>query len=116
MNDQQATRLMEIAEDLAAHDRAIDGHFIPTRYPYTYACDYLRTHQKVVPEAIRSAWKAEAPPSWSRADASAVRQHWAKADGLDDAALAEVLALQYMRENGIEKDVAQIDKLMGRTS
>ena len=59
-----------------------------TRYPYTYACDYVRS----------LAGNGEHGTKLSRADASRIRCGIAKALGIDDAELAMKLA-DYYRAN-----------------
>ena len=56
-----------------------------TRYPYTYACDYMR---------IAALGFGES--SVSRADASAMRKAIAKAIGVDDEELARKIADYYI--------------------
>ena len=63
--------------------------FSPSRYPYTYAADYLRqisTHGDL-----------------SRADASRIRKTIAAACGIDDATVASALADLYLEKWGIAK-------------
>lgn len=59
---------------------------VPSRYPYTYAADYLRGFGGFDRRGTRL----------SRADASQVRQAVSKALGLDDAEVAERLADYYL--------------------
>lgn len=76
--------------------------FIPSRYPYTYAADFLRAHPEMVPGHIRK----ELVVIESRSDASRARQRWAEELGIDDADAAEVLADAYLKENGVERVLA----------
>lgn len=57
-----------------------------SRYPYTYAADYLRAFAGYGPEGTKC----------SRADASQIRQAIARALGMEDSALAEKLADYYL--------------------
>jgi len=55
---------------------------VDSRYPYTYACDYIRMAGPVGPEGV----------VLSRSDASQIRQRIADALGMDDNELACKLA------------------------
>lgn len=73
--------------------------FSPTRYPYTYACDFLRNNPHVIPAEVRNnpnVQHAIERPLMSRADASRVRSVWAGFEGRDDEDLACVLADAYL--------------------
>lgn len=84
--------------------------FSPTRYPYTYAADFLRGHVHVVPLKVRDAyWQTRgelAPSMMSRAQSSGMRQAWAQSEGMADEELAAVLADAYLVVNRIEKPAA----------
>lgn len=58
-----------------------------TRYPYTYACDYVRS----------LAGFGEGGVKISRSDASTIREGIALALGIDDAEIARKLADYYKR-------------------
>ncbi len=81
--------------------------YIPTRYPYTYAADFVRQHPEIVP----SQYLRGNEDMMSRADASGVIHRWAEGEQYDGAdqvggpgrLLAEVLADSYLRVHGIEK-------------
>lgn len=70
--------------------------YLPSRYPYTYAADFLRSHWDLVPEDIRDGLD-----SGSRGDASYARQQMASAWAVEDDALAIVLANGYLIENNV---------------
>jgi hypothetical protein len=57
-----------------------------SRYPYTYACDFVRMKAGYGPEGLKM----------SRSEASIVRQEIAKAINMEDAKLAEALADHYL--------------------
>jgi hypothetical protein len=76
--------------------------FSPSRYPYTYAADFLRAHPEMVPGHIRQKMVVIE----SRSDASQARSLWADELGIDDADAAEVLANAYLKENGVERVLA----------
>lgn len=63
-----------------------------SRYPYTYAADYLR-------EEIGDPWDRGSPIS--RAEASRARQLIAKAMELDDRDVAEALADKFIEKYGV---------------
>jgi hypothetical protein len=92
---------------LAQVDQDSGERFSPTRYPYTYACDFLRNNTSVVPLEVRDAyWAARdelAPSLMSRAQASGLRQAWAQSEGMSDDELAAVLADAYLAVNRIQK-------------
>ncbi len=77
---------------------AVATTFIPTRYPYTYAADFLRQFPHVVPVDA-----GPVPLNMSRSDASQIRRRWAEVEGRDDDEFAQVLADAYLRVHGIEK-------------
>lgn len=66
-------------------------NIIDTRYPYTYAADFIRG----------LAGYNESGTKLSRSDASRIRQGIAKALGMDDEELARTLA-DYYNVNGSE--------------
>ena len=71
-----------------------------SRYPYTYACDYLRQFGGVDAGGVRL----------SRSDASQIRQAIAKAIGMDDEELAKKLA-DYAQANDAELSEAHMRNL-----
>lgn len=70
--------------------------YLPSRYPYTYAADFLRAHWDLIPEDIRE----ELDPT-SRGDASHARTQMASAWALEDEDLAKVLANAYLVEKNV---------------
>ena len=92
---------------LAQIDQDSGEQFIPTRYPYTYAADFLRSNAYVVPLEVRDAhWAARgelAPSLMSRAQASGLRRAWAESVGMADDELAAVLADAFLALNRIQK-------------
>lgn len=92
--------------------------FNPTRYPHTYACDFLRSNPHVIPadvlhdstlyERIRhhhpDGWATVGDGMMSRAEASLIRQAWARYENREDEDLARVLADAYLRVHGITKE------------
>lgn len=79
--------------------------YTPGRYPYTYACDFIRTNPHVVPAAVRFQVTADDPTMFSRAEASQLIDLWATAEGRTVEDLARTLADAYMRLNGIHATV-----------
>lgn len=66
-----------------------------SRYPYTYAADFVRL-ATVDPNAYIATGI-----NVSRAEASRIRQSIARAIGMDDEELAQKLANQYLRDNEV---------------
>lgn len=71
-----------------------------SRYPYTYACDYIRGLGDCDSSGVRI----------SRSEASQIREGIAKAIGMDDADLARKLA-DYAQENEHELAEKAMQKL-----
>jgi len=65
-----------------------------TRYPYTYACDYIR--QSFIDTLADSAMQCQIP---SRVEAARLRQKIATALGMSDEDLAKKLADAYLTSN-----------------
>ena len=72
-----------------------------SRYPYTYAADYIRTYGPVSSKGV----------VLSRSDASQIRQAIAEAIGIDDETLAVKLADQQLAN---EEDVEFLKRQMER--
>jgi hypothetical protein len=96
-NDETQTALAAFEATVRAHIHPPTGlRFIESRYPYTYAADFLRAHVEMVP-----AWLQDRLDG-SRGAASKVRSEWAERMGISDYAAAETLALAYIVENKVE--------------
>jgi hypothetical protein len=66
-----------------------------SRYPYTYACDYIRMiPEKEMVESLGVAIGVKL----SRSEASQIRSKIADVIGMDDRELAEKLADAYLKE------------------
>lgn len=80
-----------------------------SRYPYTYACDFIRSLGPVGKDGV----------VLSRSDASQIRTGIAKALGIDDKELAEKLAdVQLANENdptAVEQQVKRLMTALGRS-
>jgi len=72
--------------------------YVPSRYPYTYACDFMRQFPRVIPGDV-----GPIPDGMSRAEARQIRQRWAWIEQRTDEDLAVVLANAYLRVHGIER-------------
>lgn len=72
--------------------------YVPSRYPYAYACDFMRQFPNVIPVDA-----GPVPDGMSRAEASRIRQQWAWIEQREDEVLACVLADAYLQVHGIEK-------------
>ena len=76
---------------------------IDTRYPYTYAADFIRTYGPVSSEGV----------VLSRSDASQIREAIAKAIGIDDEELAVKLAdAQLANEKDTEFMQREMERLL----
>ena len=81
--------------------------FSESRWPYTYACDLLRTHPEVVPNKVHNAIFTGSVVIESRGSATIVRMAWAKLidpehpEDADDQ-LVRVLALVHCNLEQIE--------------
>lgn len=76
--------------------------FIATRWPYTYAADFVRAHEDIIPDRIWDTIEISGQPS--RSQASQARTRWANSLGLLDTDVAEMLACGYIIENGVKLD------------
>lgn len=89
---------------LARVQREPERQFSPTRYPYTYAADMLRTHPEIIPDEVAPLIS---PELWekmpSRAEASGMRRVWAEFENRNDSELAFILADAYLKLNRIDK-------------
>lgn len=92
---------MNITVDQLVHEAtasAIATTYIPTRYPYTYACDFIRQHPQVVPvDAGRTYGEI------SRSEVGPIIRRWAEIERCDADDLINALADAYLRVRGIEK-------------
>lgn len=79
--------------------------FSPTRYPYTYAADYLRSNPHIVPAEVFNdgrLWTAQHSAMMSRADAALARKIWAALTGVTDDQAAVLLANAYLEAAGLK--------------
>lgn len=74
--------------------------FSTARWPYTYASDFVRAHEDIIPSVIWDEIEISGRPS--RAQASRARTRWANNLGLLDVDVAEMLACGYIIENGVD--------------
>lgn len=93
--------IRSIADAIAEIQPESAEAFIPTRYPYTYACDYLRGHPHIIPDEVLDLWPLRPRDPMSRADASLVRELWASLTGVSDAQSAILLADAYLKAAGM---------------
>lgn len=77
---------------------AVATTFIPTRYPYTYAADFLRQFPHVIPVDA-----GPVPQGMSRAESAQIRKHWAEIEGRSDEEFATMLADAYLRVHEIDR-------------
>lgn len=114
MTAEEIRKVTSIADAIGLVDLNRAEQFSPTRWPYTYACDFLRNHPDIVPAEVWKAnpalWSAQNAELMSRAATSRVRQSWADMTGVDDYTAAELLAAAYCREYGISVPAAFLDE------
>lgn len=101
VNNEAALAMFKLG--VAAHINRNKGHqFIPSRYPYTYAADFLRSHTELVPAWLRDQLDG------SRGSASQVLSQWAERLGIDDREAAEIVAQAYVVENNVQNVPADL--------
>lgn len=99
--------LISISRRLQDYTRPSVRQFIPTRYPWTYACDYLRQNSWATPPGMF------ADPPDSRGTARRQIREWAERVDVDESDLAQVLALQFMKDENIPTPGPdELDKIM----
>jgi hypothetical protein len=105
-------------DDLVAGSRRLhDESFIPSRYPYTYAADFLRNNPHLIPGNVRRSVIGDpghelhyadgwllAGTAMSRSEAASIEEGWARLAGVDERDLAERLAGAYMSIHGIQQE------------
>ncbi len=104
-----------ISEAIRTYQPPTRETFSPTRYPYTYACDYLRGNPHIIPVEVfedPGLWTAQNSSLMSRADASRVRQRWAELTGISDEEAAILLAGAYLTAAGIEMSNAVLGEAL----
>ena len=90
--------------------------FIPGRYPYTYAYDFVRSYPNVVPDSHpKQQWLALLGTE-SRAETSVLIRCWAQLSGLNHRMLLIALADAYCEIERIavsaEVKLAEVDKAL----
>ena len=78
-----------------------------SRYPYTYACDFIRSFSEVDDRGVRL----------SRAEASRIRTGVAEAIGMKDDALARLLADHYLKNQdiiGTKQSAQLLDRIISQ--
>lgn len=76
--------------------------FSPSKWPYTYAADFVRAHEDIIPDNVWDTIEISSKPS--RSQASQARTRWANSLGLLDVDVAEMLACGYIIENDVKLD------------
>lgn len=95
LSSAQAARLNEVRTVArAAIEQPLVG-YIPSRWPHTYAADFVRGHPQLLPDSVRAELDG------SRRSASAAIRAWAQTLDLPADALKAVLADAYLEENQI---------------
>jgi hypothetical protein len=92
-------RIDELKERIEQHTKpAPRERFSETRWPYTYAADFVRAHESVIPDHVWERVGSDVA-IYSRAAASRARVLWARELGISDVVVAEHLAAAYLREH-----------------
>lgn len=96
-----ARALTEIQVSVLFHVRSTPRlQFSVPRWPYTYAADFVRAHEAIIPAHI---WDhIEVSGGVTRAQAARARTVWANSLKLNDYELACQLACGYIIENGVD--------------
>lgn len=75
--------------------------FIPSRYPYKYAADFMRGHwQELLPFDVAGLFETD-DLSGSRGVAAMARRLWAESAGVEDEWLARQLADAFLKQERI---------------
>lgn len=113
-NDTRAARearLAEVKEKVLFHAHPTSRlAFSPVRWPYTYAADFVRTHEGIIPDIIWDQMEISEPVS--RAQASQARTRWANRMALEDHDVAELLAAGYLIENNYDVDTPEARRIL----
>lgn len=97
-------RLADVKEKVLFHAHPTQrSQFSATRWPYTYAVDFVRSHEAIIPDIIWEQLDVSGGVI-SRAQASRARTLWANSLSLEDHDVAELLACGYLIENNFDVD------------
>jgi hypothetical protein len=109
--DDRDQRLAEVKEKVLFHAHPTPRlAFIASRWPYTYAADFVRSHEGIIPDSI---WDGmEISGLISRAQASQARTRWANFLSLEDYDVAELLACGYLIEHNYDVDTPDARRLL----
>lgn len=92
-------RIAELSEHIARFTKPAPRElFVPNRWPYTYAVDFIRAHESVIPDRIWERVGSDVA-IYSREAASRARTLWARELDISDSVVAEHLAAAYLREH-----------------
>lgn len=104
-HDEENRQLTFIKQSVIFHAKpAPREEFVATRWPYTYAADFVRAHEDIIPDRIWDTIEVSGKPS--RSQASQARTRWANSLSLLDVDVADMLACGYIIENGVKLDAA----------
>jgi hypothetical protein len=82
-----------------------------SRYPYTYAADFIRSHAgstpvQILPDDLEFAVPVDlfSSPKLSRGEAAHLSSKIAEALGMDKEIFCQLLAKQYLHDSGIKEE------------
>jgi hypothetical protein len=87
-------------EDFLSPSGSVSEQMIESRYPYTYACDFIRSHTSQVCRVLDIEWR----PISSRAEASDFMQNELNGGDSDYEHIAIIFADAYIREKNIQRE------------
>jgi hypothetical protein len=86
-------------EDFLSPSGFVSEQMIESRYPFTYACDFIRSHTSQVCRVLDIEWR----PISSRAEASGFMKELNGGDS-DYRHIAIVFADAYIREHNLQRE------------
>lgn len=104
-------RLAEVKEKVLFHAKPTTrSAFIASRWPYTYAADFVRSHEAIIPDSVWDEMEISGPIS--RAQAGQARKRWANFMSLEDYDVAELLACGYLIEHNYDVDTPEARRIL----
>lgn len=104
-------RLAEVKEKVLFHAKPTTrSAFSESRWPYTYAADFVRSHEGIIPDTIWDQMDISGPVS--RAQASRAFRRWANSMSLEDYDVAELLACGYLIEHNYDVDTPDARRVL----
>lgn len=99
--DERYRKMAEVIADILAKEgEPSEQGFTPTRYPYTYAWDFVRNHQRPQSDTV---FDFPSDIAGSRSETSGWVRKFTRSYGMDREEVAHLLADAYMNVHGITK-------------